>query len=149
MKNDDSNTRANNVGRHCRLSRRRERELVWSIGNKSVPKIIMNNTINLFIFRTAISILLISDRNSFRVLFGKIASCILFKKYIYILALEMASPGNQHCANRIGTLLFLRNSKHPQPIRYFSSVILNFDLWPWVLTSECGLDRSSWPDMPE
>jgi len=32
--------------------------------------------------------------------------CILFEKYIYILALEMASPGNQHCANCIGTLSF-------------------------------------------
>jgi len=31
---------------------------------------------------------------------------ILFEKYIYILALEMASPGNQHCANCIGTLPF-------------------------------------------
>ena len=31
---------------------------------------------------------------------------ILFEKYIYILALEMASPGNQHCANCIGTLSF-------------------------------------------
>jgi len=31
---------------------------------------------------------------------------ILFEKYIYILALEMASPGNQHCANCIGALSF-------------------------------------------
>jgi len=31
---------------------------------------------------------------------------VLFKKYIYILALEMASRGNQRCANCIGTLLF-------------------------------------------
>ena len=29
---------------------------------------------------------------------------ILFEKYINILALEMASPGNRHCANCIGTL---------------------------------------------
>jgi len=44
------------------------------IGNESVPKIIFkNNTINLC-FKTAISILLISDRNSFRVLFYKIVS---------------------------------------------------------------------------
>jgi len=28
---------------------------------------------------------------------------ILFEKYIYILSLEMAGPGNQHCANCIGT----------------------------------------------
>jgi len=31
---------------------------------------------------------------------------ILFEKYINLLALEMTSPGNQHCASRIGTLLF-------------------------------------------
>jgi len=31
---------------------------------------------------------------------------ILFEKYIYISAMEMASPGNQHCANCIGTLSF-------------------------------------------
>jgi len=32
---------------------------------------------------------------------------ILFQKYIYILTLELASPGNQHCAKCIGTLSFL------------------------------------------
>jgi len=31
---------------------------------------------------------------------------ILFEKYINILALEMASPGNQHRANCIGTFSF-------------------------------------------
>jgi len=36
----------------------------------------------------------------------KLLPYILFQKYIYILALEMASPGNQHCANCIGTLSF-------------------------------------------
>jgi len=36
----------------------------------------------------------------------KSLSCILSEKYIYILAPEMASPGNQHCANCIGTLSF-------------------------------------------
>jgi len=40
------------------------------------------------------------------VLFDKIASEILFEKCVYSLALEMASSENQHCANRIGTLLF-------------------------------------------
>jgi len=43
-----------------------------TIGNKSVPKVIINDTINLF-FKTAVSILLISHHNSFRVLFDKIA----------------------------------------------------------------------------
>jgi len=36
----------------------------------------------------------------------KLPACILFEKCIYILALEMASPGNRHCANCIGTLSF-------------------------------------------
>jgi len=37
----------------------------------------------------------------------KIASVnFLFEKYIHILALEMASPGNQHSANCIGALSF-------------------------------------------
>jgi len=47
---------------------------------------------------------MISNHNSFRVLFDKIA--FVFEKRIYILALEMASPGNKHCANCIGTLSF-------------------------------------------
>ena len=44
-----------------------------------------------------------SNDNSFRVLFDRIASVYL-KKYIYIVVLEMASPGKQHCASCIGTL---------------------------------------------
>jgi len=63
-----------------------------------VSKIIIND---------ALGILVISNHNSFRVLFDKIASVyILFEKYINILALEMASPGNRHCANCIGTFSF-------------------------------------------
>ena len=68
-----------------------------------MPKIIINNTTNLF-FKTTVSILLISNHSSFRVLFDKIASVYFFEKYIYILALEMASRGNQHCTNCTGTL---------------------------------------------
>jgi len=45
---------------------------VPSIGNESVPKIIINDAINLFF--KPISSLLISNHNSFRVLFGKIVS---------------------------------------------------------------------------
>ena len=52
-------------------------------GNESVPKIVTNDTINLFL-KTAISILLISNRNSFRVSFGKIASVyFILKMYLY------------------------------------------------------------------
>ena len=49
------------------------------------------------------NILVISNHNSFRVLFDRIASVYsIWKKYFYIFALEMASPGNQHCANCVG-----------------------------------------------
>jgi len=50
--------------------------------------------------------MLISNHTSFRVLFDKSAPYALFEKYIYILAVKMASPGNQHCADCIGTLSF-------------------------------------------
>ena len=36
----------------------------------------------------------------------KLFRYISFEKYINILALKMASPGNRHCANCIGTLSF-------------------------------------------
>jgi len=43
----------------------------------------------------------------FRVLFDITASvCFISKIYVYISALKMARPGNQHCANCIGTLSF-------------------------------------------
>jgi len=45
------------------------------------------------------------------VLFDKIAS-VLSCEINYILALEMASPGNQHCANCIGTLLTMTLSRY-------------------------------------
>ena len=51
--------------------------------------------------------LVISNHNSFRVLFDKNCFRIYYLKDILIfLALEMACPGNRHCANCIGTLLF-------------------------------------------
>jgi len=75
------------------------------IRKESVPKIMLNNTLNLFL--TAISVFVISNHNSFRALSDKIASVyFIWKKYIYILALGMASSGNQHCANCIGALSF-------------------------------------------
>ena len=51
-------------------------------------------------FLTAVSIFVISNHNSFRVLFDKTTFVYFIWKniYIYILALEMASPGIQHCA---------------------------------------------------
>ena len=51
---------------------------VLLIGNETVPKIIINDTISLFLL-TAISILVISNHNSFRVLFDKMLPYILFE----------------------------------------------------------------------
>ena len=51
------------------------------IANESVPKIVINNAINYFL--TAISILVVSNQNCFRVLFDKIAS-IYFIRKIYL-----------------------------------------------------------------
>ena len=50
--------------------------------------------------------MVISNHNSFRLLFDKIASIYFIWKIYYIFALEMASPGNLHWANCIGALSF-------------------------------------------
>jgi len=61
---------------------------------ESVPKITINNTINLF-YWTAISILVISNHSSLRVLFDRFASVyFIWKIYLYFLALEIAGRGN-------------------------------------------------------
>jgi len=52
------------------------------LGNESMPKITINYTVNLF-FNTAIRILVISNRNSFRVLFDRIAT-VYFTRKIYL-----------------------------------------------------------------
>ena len=76
------------------------------IGKESVPKIIINDTINFFLKMQTSLLVIISNHNSFRVLFDEIASAFFLEKYIYISALEMASPANQHCANCVGTHSF-------------------------------------------
>ena len=57
--------------------------IIQALGNESMLKIVINCTINLF-FRTTISILVISNHNSFRVLLDIIASVyIIWKMYLY------------------------------------------------------------------
>ena len=51
--------------------------------------------------------MVISNHNSFQCCLIKLLLYVSLEKYIYILALEMASPGNQQCASCIGTLSFL------------------------------------------
>jgi len=75
----------------------------WQYRERKCAKI-YNKWYNKFILLTAIRILVISDHNSCWVLFDKIAS--VFLKIYFILALEMASPGNLDCANCIGALSF-------------------------------------------
>jgi len=69
----------NGIIPHAFINKRDQYEILT--GNESVPKIMINNTTNLF-FKTAVSILQISSHNSFRVLFDKIAS-VFEKKYLY------------------------------------------------------------------
>ena len=67
----------------------------------------------------------------------KLLPYILFEKYVNILALEMASPGNGHCANCIGTLSFSIASRI---VLYFtSSFIYRYFITCLVVTPGCGL----------
>ena len=67
-------------------------DITVAIGNWSVPKIIRNDTINLF-FKPAISILVISNRKSFRVLFDKIAFIyFIWKIHIFYFSIRNGKP---------------------------------------------------------
>ena len=82
-----------------------ERPQTCAIGNESVPKIIINDTIFFFLK-------LQSAFGNFKPY--HFSECcliiflpyILFEKCINILALGMACPGNRHCASCISTLSF-------------------------------------------
>jgi len=76
--------------------------------NESVPKIITNHTKKLFLncnrqfgnSKKSVTVFRpLSDKK-------KLLPYILFRKYIYISALETADQGNRHCADCIGTLSF-------------------------------------------
>jgi len=67
---------------------------VASIRNESVPKIIINDTIDLFL-KTAIGILVISNHDSFRVPFDKIAHAFFISKicsYFSIVSGQSREP---------------------------------------------------------
>jgi len=68
-----------------------------------VLKIITNDTMNFFLKQQSASRYFQTITVSECCLI-KLFSYILFEKSIYILALEMASPRNRHCANCIGAL---------------------------------------------
>jgi len=64
-----------------------------TIENKSVPKIITNDKTNRF-FKLQSAFCTFQTTTLSESCFVKLLSDIFLKKYIYILALEMASPGN-------------------------------------------------------
>jgi len=78
---------------------------LFLIGNESLPKTIVNDT-SVFLkcnqhFGNFKPITIVSE-----CCLIKLYPHILFEKYSNILALEMASPGNRHCADCIGALSF-------------------------------------------
>jgi len=77
------------------------------VGNESVPKIIINATIKSFFKLQSAFWKFVTITVSSCCLI-KLLPYVLSEKYTSILALEMASPGNQNCANCIGTLSFPR-----------------------------------------
>jgi len=95
----------------CDRSRRRSpclNTLLWLalrhglMGNESVPKITINNTVNLFL-KIAINILVIQTITVSESVWQN-CFCIFYLKNIFLIIL--ASQGNQHCASCIGTLSF-------------------------------------------
>jgi len=73
---------------------------------------------------------------------AKLLPYILFEKYISILSLEMASPGNQnqHCANCIGTLSFpANNSKRAK----LGDICLRFILTSFVIKNAKNIFKTS------
>ena len=74
---------------------------LMSIGNERVPKSIINNAYFFLKQQSAFWTVTVSE-----CCLKKIASYILFEKCINILALEMPSRENHHCANCIGALSF-------------------------------------------
>ena len=77
-----------------------------AVGNVSVRKIIINNTVNLFV-KLQSAFWYFQTITVFVCCLIKLLLTVYFMwKCINILALEMASPGNRHCANCIGALSF-------------------------------------------
>jgi len=73
-------------------------------GSENMPKIITNNTINLFFFKLQSAFCHFQTITFSECCLIKLLPYILLEKYINILALEMASPGNQQYSNCIGAL---------------------------------------------
>ena len=69
-------------------------------------KIILNDTINLF-FKLQSAFCKFQTIAASECCLMKLLPQVLFEKYIYILALEMASPGNQHSASCFEALQWL------------------------------------------
>ena len=80
---------------------------VLPTGNeRCVPKIMTNDTIKSFFLRLQSAFWYFQTISFSERCLLKLLPYILFEKCIDILALQMASPGNRHCANCVGARLF-------------------------------------------
>ena len=78
----------------------------------------------------------------------ELLSCILFLKCIHILALEVASTGNQHCANCIGavrSLFSLASARGRSPIHDCLGGAANAGAE--IVGSNVGPGKSRGPDL--
>ena len=75
------------------------------IGNESVPKIILNDTINYF-FKLQSACWQFQTITVSECCLMKLLPYILFLKYVYTFALEIGNPVNQHCSNCTDALSF-------------------------------------------
>ena len=80
------------TGRIPFLPPNQQRQRTEGTGNKSVPQIVIDYNNKFISFKTAISILVIQTITVSDCCLIKLLRYILFEKYIYILALEMAMP---------------------------------------------------------
>jgi len=77
------------------------------MANESAPKIIVNDTTNLFFKLQSAAFWYFQTVTVSECCLIKLFPYILFEKYVHLYSsIKMASPGNQHCASCIGTLSF-------------------------------------------
>ena len=95
--------------------------------NESVPKITMNHTINLF-FYTALSILIISNRNSSRLLFDKekLRPYILFEKIHLHFSVEHGQPSKPALCQLYRHTFVPYVTRIPAARSYFGDAVIRY-----------------------
>jgi len=116
--------------------------------NDSVPKMPINDTINL-LFKSAVSISLVSNHNSFRVPFDKIASAYFIRKVYLYFSIGNGQPGEPAlCQLYRHTFVTYRPYTHRCAVRFWAGDVLPVDeesgtSWdPWEGPRPVSLSRS-------